>query len=90
MANDEGFKRQMEGYGLTTACIIYRRPERLWLLQEYVWQEYDIAPNFPVLNRFLRFWIEKLEGPLHSVLVAHSRLIKPAELRSIGGVFKLN
>lgn len=90
MANDEGFKRQMAGYGLTTAHITYRRPERLWLLQQYVWQEYDIAPDFPELNRFLGFWIEKLEGPLHSVLVAHSRLIKPAELRSIGGVFQLN
>ena len=46
--------------------------------------------DFPVLNRFLAFWLEKLEGPLYSVTVAHSRLIKPAELRSIGGEFRLH
>ena len=35
-------------------------------------------------------WIEKLEGPLHTVLVAHSRLIKPAELRAVNGEFRLH
>ena len=34
--------------------------------------------------------MEKLEGPLHSVMVAHSRLIKPAELKAIDGEFRLN
>jgi uncharacterized protein Usg len=42
------------------------------------------------LRRFLAFWVEKLEGPLHSVQVAHSRLIKPAELKAIDGEFRLN
>ena len=36
-----------------------------------------ITPKFPVLNKFLNFWLEKLEGPLHSITVAHARLIKP-------------
>ena len=37
----------------------------------YVWQAYDLFPEFPELQRFLAFWQEKLEGPLHSVQVAH-------------------
>jgi uncharacterized protein Usg len=84
------FRKQLEGYGLTTANILYRRPDHRWLLQEYVWQDYDLCPNFPVLNKFLNFWLEKLEGPLHSVTVAHARLIKPAEIRAIGGEFRLH
>ena len=84
------FQRQLVGYGLTTAEILYRRPDHPWLLQTYVWQNYDLFPNFPELRRFLAFWVEKLEGPLHSVMVAHSRLIKPAELKAIGGEFKLH
>jgi uncharacterized protein Usg len=84
------FRKQLEGYGLTTANILYRRPDHPWLLQEYVWQDYDLCPNFPVLNKFLNFWLEKLEGPLHSVTVAHARLIKPAEIRAIGGEFRLH
>jgi uncharacterized protein Usg len=84
------FRRQLEGYGLTTARILYRRPDYLWLLQTYVWQDYDLHPDFPELQRFLAFWRDKLEGPLHSVLVAHSRLIQPAEIRPVDGVFRLH
>ena len=83
------FQRQLNGYGLTTARILYRRPDHPWLLQTYVWQEYDLCPNFPELQGFLKFWQRSLEGILHSVTVAHSRLIKPAELRSIDGEFRL-
>ena len=84
------FRRQLEGYGLTTAQILYRLPDHPSLLQTYVWQDYDLCPRFPVLNRFLAFWLEKLEGPLYSVVVAHSRLIKPAELRAIDGESRLH
>ena len=84
------FRRQLEGYGLTTAHILYRRPDHPWLLQTYVWQEYDLCPDFPVLQRFLNFWRRQLEGPLHSVTVAHSRLIAPAEIKAIGSEFRLH
>ena len=79
------FRRQVSGYGLTTAHILYRRPDHRWLLQSYVWQNYDLFPEFPELHRFLAFWQKKLEGPLHSVRVAHCKLIKPAELKAITG-----
>lgn len=84
------FKRQLDGYGLTTAQIFYRRPDHPWLLQTYVWQEYDLAPAFPQLNGFLRFWQRSLEGVLHSVTVAHSKLIRPAELRAVDGEYRLH
>ena len=84
------FEKQVAGYGLTTAHILYRRPDHPWLLQTYVWQDYDLCPNFPVLQRFLAFWQRQLEGPLHSVTVAHARLIKPAEIRPVDGEFRLH
>src|SRR5947209_16352633 len=84
------FRRQLEGYGLTTAQILYRLPDHPSLLQTYVWQDYDLWPKFPVLNRFLEFWLEKLEGPLFSVTVAHSRLIRPTEIRAVNGEFQLH
>jgi uncharacterized protein Usg len=86
----QDFRKQIAGYGLTTANILYRRPDHPWLLQSYVWQAYDLCPNFPELQGFLGFWQKSLEGMLHSVTVAHSRLIKPAELRAVDGVFRLN
>ena len=88
VSND--FYKQVQGYGLTTAEIVYRRPDHRWLLQTYVWQNYDLFPNFPLLKQFLSFWGETLEGPLYAVTVAHSKLIKPAELRTVDGIFRLN
>jgi uncharacterized protein Usg len=84
------FVRQLEGYSLTTAEILYRLPDHPSLLQSYVWQDYDLAPQFPVLTKFLTFWREKLEGPLHSVRIAHCRLIKATEIQALGGEFLIN
>ncbi len=67
----------LKGYGLTTARILYHLPDHPHLLQTYVWQDYDIAPRFPVLIGFIAFWKARLEGPLHSVEYTHSRLIAP-------------
>jgi len=90
MRVSEGFRKQLEGYGLTTAQIYYRMPDHPSVVQEFIWQEYDLFPGFPVLQKFLTFWEERIEGPLHSVTVAHSRLIKPSEMRNVDGEFMLH
>jgi uncharacterized protein Usg len=66
------------GYGLTTANILYRRPDHPWLLQSYVWQNYDLYPDFPELQCFLKFWQKSLEGVLHSV----GRAVEAAVVRN--------
>jgi uncharacterized protein Usg len=55
-----------------------------------VWQAYDLCAAFPELQRFLDFWRESLEGDLHSVMIVHSNMIRPAELRAVDGVFRLH
>jgi len=32
----EDFRKQVKGFGLTTAHILYRRPDHQWLLQSYI------------------------------------------------------
>lgn len=81
---------QLEGYGLTTAEIHYHLPDYPNLLQTYIWQEYDLAPRFPELKGFLDFWTRELEGMLHSVRVAHKRLVSPSEWRAVDGMILLN
>jgi uncharacterized protein Usg len=81
---------RVEGYGLTTANILYRLPDHRSLLQTYLWQGYDIAPLFPKLRDFLDFWEEKLEGPLHSVRVAHRHLVSANEVRLLTTELRLN
>ena len=84
------FARQIAGYGLTTAGILYRLPDHPSILQEYVWQEYDLAPRFPELTRFLAFWERSLEGKLFRITVSHKQLIGPQEVRMRGSEFSLN
>jgi uncharacterized protein Usg len=81
MSEAKSFYRQLQGYSLATASILYRLPDHPGLLQSYIWQEYDLAPHFPELRRFLDFWTQSLDGPLHSVIVAHAVLFKPAEIQ---------
>jgi len=53
-AVSKDFRKQVLGYGLTTAEIVYRRPDRHWLLQTYVWQDYDMISEFPGAKGFPR------------------------------------
>ncbi len=40
--------------------------------------------------KFLEFWTRELAGPLHSVQVCHSHLIRPAEIRRVDGEITLH
>jgi len=83
-------ERQLRGYRMTTAEITYRMPDHHELLQTYVWQDLDVAPHFPVLRKFLDFWAANLDGPIHSVLVASTQLVKPTEFRMVGSDSRLH
>ena len=79
-----------KNYKLTTAEIIYLLPDYPNLLQTFVWQKIDSAPDFPLLHRFLDFWQTNLDGPIHSVRVAGRDLIAPVRIRNIDAQFLLH
>jgi uncharacterized protein Usg len=87
---DQDFVRQIEGFSLTTAEILYRLPDYKKLLQSYLWQDYDLAPRFPKLTDFLDFWAANLDGPLFRVRVAHRELISPTEFSFVAGELRLH
>ena len=74
-------EQQLAGYRLTTAEITYHLPDHPGLLQEFIWQDLDLAPKFPVLRHFLDFWEATLDGKLHMVRVANAPLVTPGDLR---------
>ncbi len=82
--------KQLQGFRLTTAEILYHLPDHESFLQSYVWQDLDQPPRFPVLRRFLGFWMREIEGRLHSVRVAHRGVISAVELRTVGTEFRLH
>lgn len=81
---------ELFGWRLTTAEILYRIPDCPSLLQIFVWQELDLQPRFPRLNKFLTFWNTNLDGPVHTVRVAVRGIIGPTDLKQFGKEFRLN
>ena len=90
MTSDRNFVSQLNGYSLTTAEILYHMPDHKTLLQSYIWQDYDRVPELPRLRKFLDFWTENLDGPLHSVRYSAKALISPNEWRHVDGELLLN
>lgn len=87
---DVPMELQLKGYRLATAEITYRLPDHPSLLQTFIWQHYDLAPDYPELNKFLAFWREKIEGKLHSVRVARASLITPGRCTHADAIIQLH
>lgn len=80
----------LKGYGLTKAELTYHMPDYTHVLNTFVWQEYDLAPDHPRLFEFIEFWQREIDGPLHSVRFAHRKMIGPGEWRNVVGEFQLH
>ena len=84
----QDFQKQVHGYGLTTANILYRRPDHPWLLQSYVWQNYDLSTHISLsCSAFWSFGRNLSKVPC---ILAHSHLVRPAEIKTVGGIFRLH
>ncbi len=78
----------LKGYGLTTAEMTYKMPDHKHVLNTFVWQDYDLAPDHQRLFSFIEYWQKNIEGPLHSVRFVHRKLIAPGAWRHVSGEFK--
>ena len=80
MTDNEDLVRQLRGERLTTANVIYYMPDSPSLLQEFMWQTLDLAPEYPRIRRFLDFWRREIDAVIHSVTVGSQGLVAPARL----------
>jgi uncharacterized protein Usg len=79
---DRDFSVQLTGRRLTTAEVLYYMPAHPNLLQSFLWQTLDQAPEFPRVHRFLEFWRREIDAVIHSVSIGGVDVIKPAGLRT--------
>ncbi len=79
----------LKGYGLTTAEMIYRMPDHAHVLNSFLWQDYDLAPDYPKLFEFIEFWQDSIDGPLHSVRFTHRKQVSAGEWRNVVGEFEV-
>jgi len=76
------FQELLQGKRLVTVEIIYHLPDFPELLQSFIWQDYDLPPNFPKLQDFLHFWDLSIEGRLHSVRIGYAEPLKTPLIRT--------
>lgn len=89
-SSHEEFKKQFsDDYRLTTIEITYRLPDYHSILQEFLWQTLDRAPEYPRMYKFLDYWIENIEGPIYSVKIASVDIILPGKYNLINQIYKI-
>ena len=75
------FETQLRGGRLTTAEVLYYMPDHPALLQRFLWQTLDVAPDFPRVHSFLDFWRREIDAVIHSVAISAAGLVSPARVR---------
>jgi uncharacterized protein Usg len=84
------FEAQLRGKRLTTAEVLYYLPDHPSLLQRFMWQTLDVAPEYPRVHQFLEFWRREIDAVIHSVKVSAMGEVRPARVRIAGIVSQLH
>ncbi|WP_420549710.1 usg protein [Curvivirga sp.] len=81
---------QLQGYRLATAEFLYHMPDHPTILQSFIWQTYDLLPDYPEIHKLINFWEENIDGPLHSVHVASCDLLTPGDARFADVIYQIH
>ena len=85
METDE-FALQLKGWRLATAEVLYYMPDHPALLQSFIWQTLDLAPQYPRIHKFLDFWRAEIDAVIHSVRLASGEHLAPAKIQNIATI----
>ena len=76
------FEHQLQGRLLTTTEVVFYMPDHPKLLQSFLWQTLDVAPEYPRVHRFLEFWRREIDAVIHSVAISTVGIIAPARINT--------
>jgi uncharacterized protein Usg len=72
---------QLQGWRLTTAEVLYYMPDHPKLIQSFVWQTLDLAPDYPRIVKFLDFWKREIDAVIHTIRIAGAEHVTPAKIQ---------
>lgn len=75
---DDPTERQNE-YRLVRAKIAYQENDRPHLQRNIEWEDYDLAPDYPELKRFLEVFSNHLDGAIDVVRVYDTNYARPLD-----------
>ena len=60
---------------IASVQVIYYLPDYENILNEFIWQTEDISPEFPRIDKFIKYWDKNIEGPIDSIDFCSSHAI---------------
>lgn len=85
MQHDE-LTLRLQGWRLATAEVLYYMPDHPSLLQSFLWQTLDLAPEYPRIHRFLDYWRREIDAVIHSVRLATGETLAPPRIGAGGPI----
>ncbi|MGE3302743.1 MAG: hypothetical protein AB7M12_06485 [Hyphomonadaceae bacterium] len=79
---------RLRGWRLTTAEVLYYLPDHPSVIQSFLWQTLDLAPDYPRIMRFLNFWKDEIEAVIHSVRIAGGEMLAPAAVTHAREIYR--
>lgn len=75
---------------LITVDIFYFMPDHPSLVQEFMWQTEDVAPELKRVHRFLNHWKNNIDAVIQEIILCGANYNTSRSFRSIDEVFRLN
>lgn len=64
-------------------------PDYLSVLQEFIWQTLDIAPDYPRISKFLEYWELNIEAPIYKVTIINSENYSTSPIKTVNKQYKI-
>ena len=52
---------------IVTVNVFYWMPDYHHILQEFIWQTYDVTPEYPRVHNFLNYWHDNIEAVIEEI-----------------------
>ncbi len=57
---------------IVTIDIFYYMPDHSMILNEFIWQTEDVAPEYTRVHKFLNFWKNNIKATIQEILMCES------------------
>ena len=52
---------------IVTVNVFYWMPDYQHILQQFIWQTYDVKPEYPRVHNFLNYWHDNIEAVIEEI-----------------------
>ena len=78
---------KIDKWELTTIHVYYWMPDYLHILNLFSFQDDDVPPEYPRMQRFVKYWEENLEARIKEIQIGSTN---QSEIRLIDKYFHIN